>query len=130
MTREELILDCRYYNGEDEVPDSLPEGKGFFWDYERVWTGWVLEGYDRLQINIDYYTEEYDLPNLLPENDGTPLGLKALLFNRYDHWVGFMGGSRDEYAQSFKNWYLAKYVAGTKTHRQLLNQKKTGNAPT
>ena len=40
--------------------------------------------------------------NLFPENDGTPLGLKALLFNRYDHWNGFMGGSRDKYAQGFK----------------------------
>ena len=122
MTKEELILDCRYYNGVDEVPDSLPEGKDIFWDYERVWTGWVLEGSDRLQKNIDYYTEEYDLPNLLPGNDGTPLGLKALLFNRYDHWVGFMGGSRDEYAMSFKEWYLDKYVARTKTHRQMLNK--------
>jgi hypothetical protein len=32
MTKEELILDCRYYNGEDEVPASLPEGKEIFWD--------------------------------------------------------------------------------------------------
>ena len=72
--------------------------------------------------SIDYYSKEYDLPNLLPEDDGTPLGLKALLFSRYDYWNGFMGGSRDEYAQSFKNWYLEKYVAKTKTHRQQLNR--------
>ena len=103
MTREELLLACRYYNGEEEIPITLPEGKEIFWDYERVWVKWVLEGSERLQENIDYFTEEYDLPNLLPESDGTPLGLKALLFNRYDHWVGFMGGSRDEYAQQFKN---------------------------
>ena len=122
MTREELILDCRYYNGEDDVPDSLPEGKDIFWDYERVWVKWVLEGSDRVQKYIDYFTEEYDLPNLLPEDDGTPLGLKALLFNRYDYWVGFMGGSEEEYAQQFKDWYLGRYVAGTKTHRQLLNK--------
>ena len=121
MTREELILDCRYYNGEKEVPTTLPEGKEIFWDYEWVWVKWVLEGSQNLQKSIDYFTEEYDLPNLLPESDGTPLGLKALLFNRYDHWVGFMGGSRDEYAQQFKKWYMSKYVAGTKTHRQLIN---------
>ena len=119
MTREELILDCRYYNGEDEVPDALPEGKEIFWDYERVWTTWILEGSDSLQKNIDYYTQEYDLPNLLPESDDTPLGLKALLFNRYDHWNGFMGGSREAYAQEFRKWYLSKYVSNTKTHRQL-----------
>ena len=80
-----MILDCRYYNGEDEVSDSLPGGMEVFWDYERVWTKWILEGSDKLQKNIEYYTEEYDLPNLFPENDGTPLGLKVLLFNRYDH---------------------------------------------
>ncbi|MBQ3363055.1 MAG: hypothetical protein IJG42_03785 [Muribaculaceae bacterium] len=123
MTREKLILDCRYYNGEDDVPDSLPEGKAIFWDYERVWTMWVLEGNKKLQKDIDYFTREYDLPNLLPEDDGTPLGLKALLFNRYDHWNGFMGGSREAYAQSFKKWYLSTYVAGAKTHRQRLNQQ-------
>lgn len=122
MTKEELILDCRYYNGEDEVPDSLPAGKEIFWDYERVWTEWILEGCDRLQINIDHYTEVYDLPNLLPEGDGMPLGLKALLFNRYDHWLGCMCTSREECAQGFKEWYFKKYVAGAKTHRQLLNQ--------
>ena len=71
MTRADLILDCRYYNGEEEVPDTLPKGKEIFWDYERVWVKWVLEGYPNLQKSIDHYTEAYDLPNLLPENDGT-----------------------------------------------------------
>ena len=33
-------------------------------------------------------------------------------------------GSKEEYAQSFKNWYFNKYVAGTRTHRQLLNQQQ------
>ena len=124
MTKKELILDCRYYNGEVEIPDSLPRGKEIFWDYERVWIKWVLEGSDSLQKNIDHFSEVYDLPHLLPENDGTPLGLKALLFNRYDHWVGFMGGSREKYAQEFKEWYLRKYVANTKTHRQLMSTSK------
>ena len=122
MTQEELLLDCRYYNGEEEVPNTLPEGKEIFWDYERVWVEWMLEGSDRLQKNIDYYTEEYDLPNLFLESDGTPLGLKALLFSRYDHWIGYMGGSRDKYAQEFKEWYLSRDVAGAKTHRQQLNK--------
>ena len=71
---------------------------------------------------IDYYAKEYDLTNLLPEDDGSTLGVKVLLFSLYEDWNGFMGGSRDEYAQSFKNWYLEKYVAKTKTHRQQLNR--------
>ena len=113
-------MDCRYYNGEEDVPDSLPQGKAIFWDYERVWIKWFLEGDEHLEKNIEYFTRVYDLPHLLPEDDGTPLGLKALLFNRYDYWVGFMGGSKEEHAQQFKEWYLEKYVAKTKTHRQLL----------
>lgn len=120
MTREELILDCRYYNGEEDVPDSLPEGDEIFWDYERVWVSWMLEEPDKLQTKIDYFTQEYDLPNLLPEGDGTPLGLKALLFNRYDYWNGFMGGSKEAYAQSFKKWYFGNYISNTNTHRQQL----------
>ncbi len=127
MTREELILDCRYYNGEDEVPGSLPEGKAIFWDYEQVWVRWMLEGSDKLQKKIDYFTREYDLPHLLSEDDGTPLGLKALLFNRYDYWNGFMGGSREAYAQNFKEWFFDEYISNTKTHRQLLNKQKTGD---
>lgn len=122
MTKEELILDCRYYNGEEEFPDSLPEEKAIFWDYERVWIRWNLEGFDRLQEDIDYFTEVYDLPHLLPSDDGTPLGLKALLFNRYDHWVGIYGSqSREDYALNFKSWYIREYIAGSKTHRQLIN---------
>ena len=128
MTREDLILDCRYYNGEEEVPNTLPEGKEIFWDYERVWIKWTLEESDKLQKNIDYYTEVYDLPHLLPDGDGTALGLKALLFSRYDYWVGYRGGSREEYAQQFKEWYLSGYVAGAKTHRQMLHEQKTGDA--
>ena len=127
MTKEELILDCRYYNGEDEVPDSLPAGDAIFWDYERVWTRWVLEGSDKLQKNIDHYSEAYDLPTLLPDSDGTPLGLKALLFNRYEYWNCYMGGSIDRYAQGFKEWYFEQYVACTKTHRQLLNPQQAGD---
>ena len=122
MTKEELLLDCRYYNGEEEVPNTLPEGMAIFWDYERVWVKWTLEGSDSVQKQIDYYTEVYDLPDLFPENDGTPLGLKALLFSRYDYWNGYMGGPRDKYAQQFKEWYLRTYVTNTKTHRQLLDQ--------
>ena len=122
MTIEELILDCRYYNGEDQPPDTLPGKNEIFWDYERVWIKWILEGDKQLQKNINHYSKVYDLPHLLPDSDGTPLGLKALLFNRYDHWIGiYPGETREEYAQSFKNWYLDTYVANTKTHRQLLN---------
>lgn len=90
MTREDLILDCRYFNGEEKVPESIPEHKQLFWFYEECWVRFILNKDEILQESITYYSEVYDLPNLLPDSiDGTPISLKALLFNRYDHWGGF-----------------------------------------
>ena len=117
MTREELILDCRYYNGEEEPPENV---NSLFWGYEEVWVKWMLEGDPHIEKHIKYYTENYNLPVLLPD-DGTPLGLKAILFNRYDHWIGCYGQGSN-YKNEFKEWYLEHYVANTKTHRQLLGQ--------
>ena len=114
MTREELILDCRYYNGEIEPPEGTDS---LMWGYEEAWVRMVLEDSPIPKGCVKYYTESYDLPNLLPvENDGTPLGIKAILWSRYDHWCG--PGTAD----SFKRWYFGHYVKDTKTHRQLLNQ--------
>ncbi len=115
MTREELILDCRYYNGEDYPPIGVDE---LMWGYEEAWVRMVLENNPTPQKHIDYYTREFDLPNLLPEKeDGTPIGIKAILWNRLDHWSYYPAD-----ADNFKKWYKEKYVANTKTHRQLLNR--------
>ncbi len=115
MTREELILDCRYYNGE-KVP---PEGTdSLMWGYEEAWVRMVLEGNPTPTNCLEYYTKEYDLPHLLPfEEDGTPISMKAILWNRLDHW-SYMPANAEE----FKSWYQEHYVRHTKTHRQLLNQ--------
>ena len=116
MTREELILDCRYYNGEDEAPEGIDS---LMWGYEEAWVRFVLTNNPTPQKCIEYYTKRYDLPNLLPyEEDGTPIGIKAILWNRLDHWSYYPAD-----ADAFKKWYLEKYVANTKTHRQLLNNK-------
>ena len=57
------------------------------WGYEEAWVEFILTNNPAPQECIDYYTEHYDLPNLLPyEEDGTPLGIKAILWNRLDHW--------------------------------------------
>ena len=105
MTREELILDCRYYNGEEYPPQGIDE---LMWGYEQAWVRMVLEN-----------TREFDLPNLLPEKeDGTPIGIKAILWNRLDYWSYYPAD-----ADCFKQWYNEQYVANTKTHRQLLNEQ-------
>ena len=115
MTREELILDCRYYNGEEEVPEGVDS---LMWGYEEAWVRMVLENSPTPQKCLDYYSRTYDLPSILPyEEDGTPISLKAILWNRLDHWSYLPAN-----AQDFKKWYQEKYVARTKTHRQLLNK--------
>lgn len=115
MTREELILDCRYYNGETEPPEGTDD---LMWGYEEAWVRMVLEDNPIPKKHLDYYTKCFDLPNLLPfEEDGTPLSLKAILWNRLDYWSSYPTDSK-----TFKSWYFEQYVKHTKTHRQLLNQ--------
>ena len=121
MTREELILDCRYYNGEDYPPEGVDE---LMWGYEEAWVRMVLEHNPLPQKCIDYYTREFGLPDLLPEEvDGTPIGIKAILWSRCDHW-----GHEPTLAAPFIRWYQEMYVKNTKTHRQILNEKKAGDA--
>ena len=116
MTREELILDCRYYNDEEYPPEGVNE---LMWGYEEAWVRMILENNPTPQKHIDYYTREGDLPNLLPEKeDGTPIGIKAILWNRLDHWSYYPAN-----ADEFKKWYKEQYVANTKTHRQLLSRQ-------
>ena len=115
MTREELILDCRYYNGEKEPPEGTDS---LMWGYEEAWVRMVLEDSPIPKNCLEHYTKCYDLPNLLPfEEDGTPLGIKAILWNRLDHWSYYPADG-----DSFKRWYFEHYVNDTKTHRQLSNE--------
>lgn len=86
------------------------------WGYEEAWVRMVLSNHPTLQKCIDHYTTEYDLPSILPyEEDGTPIGMKATLWSRLDHWSYYPAN-----ADEFRSWYLEHYVAHTKTHRQLL----------
>lgn len=116
MIREDLILDCRYYNGEEYPPEGIDS---LMWGYEEAWVRMILENNPIPNKCLDYYTKTYDLPSILPyEEDGTPVGIKAILWNRLDHWSYYPAD-----AEQFKKWYLENYVAKTKTHRQLLNNK-------
>ena len=117
MSREELILDCRYYNGEEEPPVGTD---ALMWGYEEAWVRMTLENNPTPQQCLDRYTKMYDLPSILPyEKDGTPLGLKAILWSRCDYWSGFERVT----AESFIRWYHQHYLKNTKTHRQLLNNQ-------
>ena len=137
--RDILILECRYYAGEMENPfaqkldayevdkSHLPSPEcmqseynlppdevnylnnaAIAWKYECFWVEKNVEENmkDVFEAN-EYYAEE--LKGFEP-NDGTPIGLKALLWNRYEHWsFGTL--------ESFKEWYR-KYYQSRPTNRQ------------
>lgn len=85
---------CKYYNGSNDYTSQL----GF---YEQLW----LEKFgDETTLNniIEYIY--YGLMRFA-EDDNTPISLKAMLFNRYCHWV------RAD-VDGFKQWYNEFYVRG------------------
>lgn len=102
-----LIESCRYYKGETECPACLTEkGLASLWFYEQIW----VESEDLRDENgentvgyINYGLKDFN------KDDGTPLSLKALLFNRHTHWCGGWGKEND--IKSFKEWYNNSYMA-------------------
>ena len=77
----ELLQFTQYYKGEKECPKSCSNSN--FWSYEKMW---VEDAEERAEYNprvLEY--KRYVLP-FYNEDDGIPLSLKALLYNRYSHW--------------------------------------------
>ena len=93
------LLDfCSYYGVENgtEVDDAF----NMFCNYEQVWVN-KLSRWDfslsELNEYIHYGLEDFN------KDDGVPMTLKVILFNRYMHWS--YGGD----AEGFKKWYLTHY---------------------
>ncbi|MCM1034888.1 MAG: hypothetical protein NC038_00055 [Paludibacter sp.] len=107
MTEEmkHRTLDCRVYNGEDSCPNNQ---NALIWDYERHW---VTHPKIKWTEEIEYM-HILGLDQFMKEEDGTPLTLKAQLFNRYEHWVGLCNG------EEFVKWYIDFYLSIGKTNRQ------------
>lgn len=102
MERNDLLHHCRYYKGEKENPFEGDEAK--FWEYERAWIEEMMKETDLLPECIEQYIG-LGLRNF-EKADDTPLSLKALLYNRYEHWLG---GSPD----GFRKWYKETYKKGS-----------------
>jgi len=99
---KELIRQCRYYKGEKKCPRSLDEkGKGMYWMYEKMWV-------ESEELRDETRAGEYIRAGLKDFNadDGTHITMKALLFNRYEHWSGNYGNM----AEGFKKWYVESYI--------------------
>ena len=101
--REDLIPFCRYYKGEKECPKDTNEN---FWEYEKKWVELSenpKEGSDNFNT-VSNWIDDYLRAGLgsFDRNDGVPVTLKALLFNRYTHWMQTNDG--------FENWYKNTYI--------------------
>lgn len=104
MDKKDFLPFCRYYKGEKENPYKSGN-KALFWDYERVWIDLSVDKDEMLGNMLDEYIaaglSEFEM------RDGIPAALKALLFNRYGHWLGGYGLIED--AKGFKKFYLNEY---------------------
>lgn len=97
MKRDELLKQCRYYKGEENVPNG---GSAMFAEYEQDWVNLTLNN----PQYIDNLTNEYFL--LIGKTaiiDDTPDSLKAILFNRYTHWHPYWNKAE------FIIWYKTEY---------------------
>lgn len=99
---------CRYYHGEDKNPYSNTDERSLLWDYEQNWCDMQRTKSDLMDtIMYDYNIvglSEYE------SMDGTPVSLKAYLFNRYCHWSS---GSPIECVEPFKQYYNEVYKKKT-----------------
>ena len=78
-----LLQYTRYYRGEKECPESCPHSN--IWSYEKMWVEKEEERDENDGRVLEY---KQDVLPLYNEDDGIPLTLKAMLYNRYSQWVG------------------------------------------
>lgn len=101
---KELIQQCRYYQGEEQCPESIAKkGMSQIWVYEQMWV--EREG---LRDENHWHINEYNQNGLKDFNvdDGTHITMKALLFNRYSHW----SGGYENLGDGFREWYERNYI--------------------
>lgn len=99
MRKEDLIKSCRYYKGEKDNPYS--GDKGMFWACEQSYVELSMSEDDRLVACYDEY-HAHGLADF-ENKDGVPLLLKALIYNRYQHWSeGTPSGFKKMYKERYK----------------------------
>lgn len=106
VTKKDLMHFCRYYKGTTQCPFTEQNEK-MFWEYEKVWVekSWESSMNGKLDSVLSLSLDQYIANGLstFSDMDGVPVGIKALLFNRYEHWLE---GSPND----FKKWYLNYYL--------------------
>ncbi len=101
MRRKDAIAFCHYYKGENESPFTEKE-KSFLWDYEQAWVDAMVN-----EKSLEEYIGDYVLYGLgdFSNDDGVPLSLKALLFNRYAKSCHSMQSAVEPFKEFYKQYY-------------------------
>ena len=94
---------CRYWHGEDKCGELLAS-------YEQLWVNMIDEDPEYLNYLINGYIQRG--LELFSLDDGVPIGLKALLYNRYEHW----SSGYEDTATGFKKWYFSDYLGQKEKH--------------
>jgi hypothetical protein len=94
----------KYYKGEAENPfEEGDNDASLLWFYEYIWHHENEKNSEFLNMYVDEYRRCY-LENF-EQNDGIPISLKALLFNRFAKQYDAMIFA----VEDFKKWYIQYY---------------------
>ena len=96
-----LLKFCRFYD-----PGKPVEEQDLMASYEQKWMEFLMTDPDQVDRLVAHYVQA-GLESF-HEDDGVPLGLKALLYGRYSYWNPY---SPEE---GFKDWYLETYYSKKK----------------
>lgn len=116
----EYLDKCRYYNGEFEIPMWIKDiGKELIWDCERIWVqkhflkdGETIKSNEKFFKDLIRYYKKNGLGQF-SKNDGVPIALKAILFNRHAHHAEGMF-TIDEFQKGYIENYLGQDFNTTK----------------
>ena len=98
-----LRKQCRFYANEVEAPRFEQPNGALLWDYERRWVEWTVESDSYLnEVFVNYLRAGL---SDFEAADGTPISLKALLYDRYVHWSSF----GEDVEENFRKWYREEY---------------------
>ena len=98
-----LLQLTQYFKGEKECPKDCMHPN--FWSYEKMW---VENAAERAEDNPRLLEYKRDVLPFYNEDDGIPLSLKALLYNRYTHWCG--GHALEDDVRGFKEFLHDNYL--------------------
>ena len=105
MKKEDYIKQCKYFKGEEINPLEGTD-KSMLWFYEQKWCEFAIEDPAYLDGCVEEY-KRYELSDF-SNKDNIPISLKALLFNRYQHWGGGYNAESDRIG--FIKWYNTNYL--------------------